>query len=304
MWDAYISAVDVSGDVVAMGEAVKKGEAVPWSEVGRISLNPGRPNSDFSEPERIRNGLNVLERLGCLENLGAEFTETKIQVAPDVRERVNFVHSKALEALNGPLAAVRPDFIGAFFVLLNINKDPVPARGVDYSYDLVNRALDMLDSQGILMVGDTSLNLPKTLTQIAESTKGNLNLAGMVHMVNFGKGVTSSHYVVASQMEPFPEASRWLGVSRRRILANPLFSETLQVQETSTRFSEGMGGRSQRHLNIGFVGFTRGERKCTTWESEIPGVAEAIKQAVPNSGDEVSEDTVFRAQKPHLRRFR
>ena len=302
MRDAFIHAVDVNEYVVGIGQSIQKGEAIPWDVVGLISKNPDRPNSDFSEQERIRRGLIVLDEMGCLENLGEGFTDRQMQVAPDVRERVNFVHGKALEALNGQLAQIKPDFIGAFFMLLNINKDPDPEKGLNYSRAVIDRALNMLDSEGILMIGDTSLNLPKTFNQVVQSTKGRLNLAGMVHMVNFGRGVTSSHYVVASQMEPYPGNSDWLATSRMRILSKNGF-EKIEVQETSAQPEE-MVERSEKRLNIGFVGPWREDGKGTSWDSGIAGVAEAIKKFVPNPNDEASEDTVFSAQKPHLKRLR
>ena len=301
MRDAFIHAVDVNEYVVGIGQSIQKGEAIPWDVVGLISKNPDRPNSDFSEQERIRRGLIVLDEMGCLENLGEGFTDRQMQVAPDVRERVNFVHGKALEALNGQLAQVKPDFIGAFFMLLNINKDPDPEKGLNYSRAVIDRALDMLDSEGILMIGDTSLNLPKTYEQVTQSTKGNLNLSGMVHMVNFGRGVTSSHYVVASQMEPFPGVGAWIEVARTRISSNDRLFRAIQVQETGTNASE-LPERSSFRLNIGFVGDYWPKKRGTSWDSNITGAAEAIKQLVPNPNDEVSEDTVFSAQKPHLRR--
>jgi len=303
MRDAYIHAVDVSSKVVDKGEAIIKGEAVPWGEIGRISLNRERPNSDFSEPERIMRGLDVLNKLGCLGNLGEGFNDRQMQVASDVRERVHFVHHKALDALDNELAAVKPDLIGAYFVLLNINKDPDPEKGINYSRAVIDRALNMLDSQGVLMIGDTSLNLPNTFGQIAWSTKGRLNLAGMVHTVNFGTGLTSSHYIVSSQMEPYPGASTWMQSSRQRILSNPLFTESLVVQESTLRPVE-LAGRSESNLNVGFVGSIWGEEKGTSWDSLIHRVPEALKILVPEPNNEASEDTVFQAQKPHLRRLR
>jgi len=73
-----------------------------------------RENTDFTETERIKSGLDVLRITGCLRSLGEDFNQEGMRVPAAVRDRVVFVEKDALSFLvSGEYPS--PDIYGDFF---------------------------------------------------------------------------------------------------------------------------------------------------------------------------------------------
>lgn len=292
---ASVIAVETNPDLLAIAAEIKKGRGIPWEIIAEKSQNPGRENSDLQNPSRIIGGLGRLRGLGSLANLGPGFDQKEMQVSEEVRRRVLFYNGDAEEFLREAVGG-EVDIIGDFFLQVNINKHP---KGSKYTREMVSRSLESLNADGFLIIGDTGKNLPQTLDHFgALATRGQLNLASMVHAVNFGSGFASSHYLLASKLSDFPDRDQ-IATSVARRLAGSRFWP-LNIRESNGGIHVLWDACNDGDLNIAFVEGDKDRDRPTTWNSTMYSAEKAIEAIVPEKADEFSEEIIFPAQKPHL----
>jgi hypothetical protein len=291
--DIKVTAVELNEDLIEIGESVKRGQKVLWDVVAEKALNPGRPNTDFLEEERLVRSLSVLEHLGSLEALGRGFGLEGIKVDPSVADRVTFIKADALSAVK-ILESKRFDLIGDFFLRVNVNKHK---SGPAYTAEMLRYSFDLLNDNGMLLIGDTGRNLPVTYQQFADlDTTGRLNLSSAVHFVNFGSGKTTSHYLLATKLTEFPSATWLASKAQNRLMNNPVLDALTPVAENSNPSL--VAKASSERINLAYVD-TGKAGESYMWNSAL-SQAEAFDRIVPNAGDEASETIIFDAQKPYL----
>jgi hypothetical protein len=203
---SVIFAIDLDKNILEMAAHIKKGKSIPWSEVAEISANPGLPNQYLTALPSVDSDLLVLQELGSLNELGSGFNSNGMQIPEHVRNRVHFIQGDALEKVKimKQLLPYQPDLVGDFFLQVNINK--VDKKGV-YTKALIDSVLENLQPQGHYLIGDTGVNLSKTLAHFAQTTKGVLYASSLANVDNIdsednvdGKRVITSHYLLASTM--------------------------------------------------------------------------------------------------------
>lgn len=279
-------AVDSSPEVVVLMEEIKKGKKVPWDKIAAVCSNEGRPNQDLLLQDRIQAGLKRLDDLGALKNLGSNFDKDGMQVDLNISSRVTIVESDALEFL-AKNKEQQYDMIGAFFLLLNINRIH---KDNEMSQMIIRKSLNMLSDQGVLLLGDVNENLPITLRQFANaSTLGNLNLLSLAHLGNWGNRVVTSHYIMASQMKTLSEHNELTSLASQNLALE--FNLIVDCRNYTT--SE-LSKKSERHLCLAFVGesLNRGQGFFSSAETSV-----ALNQIVPNKNDQKSMHIIFPAQK-------
>lgn len=295
MEKSTVIAVDINPDLVAMAEDLKKGSAILWDEIGKKSLNPGRPNNDFSDRGRLERYFSVLSQLRSLGNLGAGFNLDQMQVSPTVAARVVFIQKDALSFLQETEGA-GPDIIGDFFLQLNINKH---VEGPNYSRAMIGEALQKLHQNGFYIIGDTGRNLPKTLASLAENDlHGRLNIASMVHAVNFGTGFTTSHYLVSSKYESLTGSQTvYQRVNER--MEGRIFQAFSPITEQTDVAS--LSEITTKRINLVYLSDDGSSlNEPVAWNSKL-SQSEVFPKVVPEKGDEFSENTgLIPAQKPYL----
>ena len=194
---AQIFAIEINPELVYLGEQIKKGKAIPWSNIAGSSHNPEMENSDFTDPKRLRSGLDRLKALGSLDKLGNGFNTRTMQVASAVADRVIFIHDDALQAMKMQKDS---DLVVDCFVRVNMIK--MKTLGPEYTKELTTVALQSLAENGMYLIGDTGASLPATLGDFTKTLSGNVNCASLVHVVQIGPDrLITSHYTVASLME-------------------------------------------------------------------------------------------------------
>lgn len=291
---ARVVAVDNNDAIIERIQTIKAGGRLTWEEVAEVSLNPGRPNTDFLDKERVKNGLTVLRNYGVLANLGVNFNETGMQVDPSVVNRVTFLHTDILNALKRfQESGYTFPLIVDGFTQININKRP--NTGPSETFRTVEGSLAILAEDGMYVVGDTGLNLPVTLNHLARVSNGRLQIASIIHGVNFGSGLTTSHGLVAGKGEAF-WGEEDINRTEELLASNPKFSQLEPVREEQAVVE--VARTAETKLNLVYVaGKTEGG---TAWNSR-GGYSETLQRAVPNPGDEFSEDLLLPAQKPYLK---
>lgn len=291
---ARVVAVDNNDAINERFQTIKAGGRLTWEQVAEVSLNPGRPNTDFLDRERIRNGLSVLKEYGVLANLGVNFDETGMQVDPSVLSRVTFLHANILDALAiFKQSGDTFDLIVDGFTQINVNKKP--NTGPSESFQMVAGSLAILAQDGMYVVGDTGLNLPVTLGHFARVSEGRLHVASLTHGVNFGTGLTTSHWVVGGNGEVI-----WDEEDKKRteelLAGNPKLSQLEPVREEQAVIETARTAETRMNL-VYIAGKAEGG---TAWNSK-DGYSETLQRVVPNPKDEFSEDLLLPAQKPYLK---
>ena len=293
--DFKVTAVEINEGLVDLADRVKKGDKIPWNLVAERSLNPGRPNSDFLENKRLGNCISVLKDLGSLQRLGNGFDLEGMSISPNVRDRVTFVRTDALLALRVDSNRGHIDLIGDFFLRANINKSE---SGPNYSANMIRESFECLDENGMLLIGDTGKNLPETYRQFSYfHTLGRLNLASAVHLVNFGSGKITSHYLLATKLTDFPGSETIKTEIRSRLKENAILNKLSFVEKTGDITSQAQA--SLEKVNLAFV--DSGKIGNSTGWNSLKNQNEALELIVPCAGNEVSETIIFPAQKPHLK---
>lgn len=293
--DFRVTAVEIDEGLVDLADVIKKGDKIPWNTIAERSLNPGRPNSDFLEAKRLGNCISVLKDLGSLQHLGTDFDLEGMEVAPNVRDRVTFVKADALSALQVSIFRNHFDLIGDFFLRVNINKHD---SGPNYSASMLRESFDCLGDNGMLLIGDTGKNLPVTYQQFAGfNTLGRLNLASVVHFVNFGSGKTTSHYLLATKLADFPGSEELKTNLRFHLKKNDTLRNLSPVEEKGSIMDQAK--TSFEKVNIAFV--DSGKTGDSTGWNSLHNQKEALESIIPEARDEVSETVIFPAQKPYLK---
>ena len=178
---------------------------------------------------------------------------------------------------------------------VNINKHE---SGPAYSANMLGASFNCLEDNGMLLIGDTGKNLPVTYQQFADlGSSGRLNLASVVHFVNFGSGKTSSHYLLATKLSDFPGSNDIVQNLRSHLKENATLRKLIPIREG--RSIGDQARLSTKVINIAYVDSGKvGE--SSGWNS-LKRQTEALGSIVPNTGDEASETVIFPAQKLHLR---
>lgn len=291
-----VTAVEINEGLVDLADVIKKGDKIPWNTIAERSLNPGRPNSDFLDSKRLGNGISVLKDLGSLQRLGTDFDLEGIRVTSGVRDRVTFVKADALSALQVSVFRNHFDLIGDFFLRVNINKHDL---GSNYSASMLRESFDCLGENGMLLIGDTGKNLPVTYQQFADfNTLGRLNLASVVHFVNFGSGKATSHYLLATKLSDFPGSGAIKQDLRSHLKENDTLRKLSPVEEKGSVMDQVKS--SSEKINIAFVDSGK-PGESSGWNSSGKQI-ETLELVVPEAGDEASETVIFPAQKPYLKK--
>lgn len=301
MKDATVVGVDVNPGVYDLVRRLKAGKAVSWGDVAEVAMNPGRQNSDFLEKARLENSLDNLKRLGSLVSFEGGINLESIKVPSHIASRVEIVGWDALSFLEQ--TTLRPDIVGDYFLQINLNKLP---NGQDYARKMTHRVLDVLATDGAYQIGDTSRFLDRTISHIVEKeTTANLDLVNLSHAVNFGTGVTSSHYLVVTKVDASTRFPLNYSLNQARSMVygedgyGTPFDRVGGFETLDLPVSE-LPQIVQKRLSIVYVANPRAVGQGMSIHSKLE-TAEAIETLLPEADTEFSEDLVIPAQKPHLR---
>lgn len=272
---AQIYAIEVDPDLVNLGEQIKKGDAIPWSNIASTSHNPGRENSDLTDSRRLRYGLDRLKALGSLDKLGNGFNTKTMQVAKSIADRVAFINDDALHTMSMQKDS---DLVVDCFARVNMNK--IQNLGLEYTKKLTIAALQSLSENGMYLIGDTGESLPATMDSFTKLLSGDVNWSSLVHIVQREPGkFTSSHYSVASLMEGL-DTRDLQNQARKHIVSHSLDiykDHTITIDSLSNVYNrlETLG-----LINLAYVEVSRG--RGLTFNMLKHGLV----KLTPNKGDE------------------
>ena len=292
---AQILAVDVDPNLMRLGERLQSGDPVPWSAIAEHSHNAGQANRDLLERARLLSGLRLLEALGSTGRGQLRATPEYLAVDPELGSRVEFIQSDALTVVE---AMRNVDFVGDFFLQVNINKDDGSKWGRNYSTKLTGAAVAALAQDGVYVIGDTNRNLPTTLGNIATLSDPLLKVCSLAHAAQLAPNTfVASWYLVLDKGSPW----RYLDlieevkdhVTQLTVLTEQSISQELLTVSQLAILSED-------RLNYAFV--ATNDNRGIAWSSnEDSTIALARLTALGNS--EFSEAIALPAQKPDFAHF-
>lgn len=188
---SQIIAVEINPALVNLGQEIKSGEAISWPNIAKKTQHPGVLNTQLTDPIKLNLGIEKLESLGSLTNLGPGFNNEFFQVEKSVTERVSYIHADALSALK---SLDNIEAICDFFVQVNINKNL--KQGIDYTKRMVASIIGVLSPDGYYILGDSGRNMSITLDHIDKVSNAKLKVSALTHVVNQDGKYSSSYYSI------------------------------------------------------------------------------------------------------------
>jgi SAM-dependent methyltransferase len=287
---ARVIAVEINPQLLQLGVDIKAGKAISWQKIAELSKNPGRPNRDLTDRQRLIYGLKRLEEVGSKENLGVGFNEDYLQASREVAAKVQFIDQDAITALQ---QFNDLEMIGDFFLQANLNKTEEPGMGLNYTQQLVDVASRTLAPDGIYLIGDTGKNLPITFDHLAQISKAKLQFSSLSHAVNLGKSYITSSYLVVSKMEDISnkgmiEAARWNITNRPHL-------KDLQVREENVSVAD-LAAITKTRLLLAYISTGK---NGIAWNS-ADDLQKSLSHLVPEPASSFSQTIVLPAQKTEL----
>lgn len=276
---SQIVAIEINPDLVELAKTIQEGRAVPWSTVAEKTQHPGIVNTQLTDPEKLRVGMEKMALLGSKTNLGLGFNNDFFQVVDSVTNRVTYIPTDALAALR---SLTNMDMICDFFVQVNINKDP---EGTDYTRQMIKAAIEALSSEGNYIIGDSGRNMPTTLSHIAEEPNARLNVSALVHVVNQEGKHSSSYYSVLGRRSMRSET---IQQTMRKNIGDIARKFNLPITEQIITIDQ-LAQLSASHVYFGFIE-NEGGKNGIVWYCPLPQKDTLIKLAPSN--DEVFTDQI------------
>lgn len=277
---SQIVAVEINPDLVELAKIIQKGGAVPWSTVAEKTQHPGVVNTQLTDPEKLRVGMEKLSLLGSKASLGLGFNNEFFQVVNSVTNRVTYIPTDALTALK---SLTNMDMICDFFVQVNINKDP--EKGTDYTRQMIKVAIGALSSEGNYIIGDSGRNMPITLSHVAEEPDARLDVSALVHVINLEGKHSSSYYSVLGRRSMRSETIRQ---TMRKNIADVARKFNLPITEEIITIDQ-LAQLSTSHVYFGFIENESGKNGIV-WYCPLPQKDTLIRLAP--SKDEVFTDQI------------
>lgn len=278
-----VLAIEIDSALVNLGEEIKKGEAIPWVVVAEKSQHPGVLNTQLADPIKLKIGIQRLTSLGSLSVLGPQLNDQFFHVDESVAQRVRFLSTDALTALN---SMTDIDMICDFFVQVNINKQGV--AGEDYTRRMVEAAIKAMAHEGVYVIGDSGRNLPITLSHLSNTSDASLTISALTHAFGANGKFSSSYY---SLIEKNPKGNIEARETVERTVEDISSKYKIPIERRTVDVPE-LREIATNHLYLAFIsGNLHGKQDGFAWFCPL-SIEEALNKLIP-TGKEQFTGVIF-----------